>query len=124
MTIDFAGKVAVVTGAGGGLGRAHALALAARGAKVVVNDMGGSVSGGGGDDGPAARVVAEVERLGGEGLSNRCDVTDVDGVEDMVAQAIERWGRVDILINNAASSGTSRSPRSNSTTSGRWSTCT
>ncbi|ANS31879.1 short-chain dehydrogenase/reductase SDR (plasmid) [Rhodococcus opacus] len=101
MNIDFTGKVAIVTGAGGGLGRAHALALAERGARVVINDMGGSLSGGGGDEGPAAAVVAEIEQLGGEGMANRCDVTDAAGVEDMVAQTVGRWGRIDILINNA-----------------------
>ncbi|WP_213575645.1 SDR family NAD(P)-dependent oxidoreductase [Rhodococcus sp. USK13] len=101
MNINFSGKVAIVTGAGGGLGRAHALALAERGAKVVVNDMGGSVTGGGVDDGPAARVVTEIEQRGGEAFAHRCDVTDVADVEDMVRQAIARWGRVDILINNA-----------------------
>ncbi|GGL11466.1 SDR family NAD(P)-dependent oxidoreductase [Nocardia jinanensis] len=101
MTVDFSGKVAVVTGAGGGLGRAHALALAERGARVVVNDRGGSVAGGGSDEGPAAAVVAEIERRGGEGMANRADVTDVDAVADMVARALDRWGRIDILINNA-----------------------
>lgn len=101
MPIDFNGRVAIVTGAGGGLGRAHALALAARGAKVVVNDMGGSVSGDGVDDGPASQVVAAIEQLGGEAIADRCDVTDPSQVDAMVAAALERWGRVDILINNA-----------------------
>ncbi|MET0318517.1 MAG: SDR family NAD(P)-dependent oxidoreductase [Rhodococcus fascians] len=101
MDMNFSGRVAIVTGAGGGLGRAHVLALAERGAKVVVNDMGGSVAGGGVDDGPAARVVAEIEERGGEAFANRCDVTNVAEVADMVGQAIARWGRVDILINNA-----------------------
>lgn len=101
MTLDFTGKVAVITGAGGGLGRAHALALAARGAHVVVNDRGGSVSGGGADDGPAAAVVAEIERLGGDAMADRSDVTDFAAMEQLFAAVVQRWGRIDILINNA-----------------------
>lgn len=101
MNIDFTGRVAIVTGAGGGLGRAHALALAERGARVVVNDVGGSVTGDGGGDGPAAAVVAEIEARGGEGLANRCDITDAADVAAMVADVVDRWGRIDILINNA-----------------------
>ncbi|MGV9322019.1 SDR family NAD(P)-dependent oxidoreductase [Streptomyces sp. NPDC003660] len=101
MEFDFRGKVAIVTGAGGGLGRSHALALAARGARVVVNDPGTSVSGASDDAGPAAQVGAEIERLGGEALVDRCDVTDAEGVQNMVATAVDTWGRVDILINNA-----------------------
>ncbi|MCR3721267.1 MULTISPECIES: SDR family NAD(P)-dependent oxidoreductase [Prauserella salsuginis group] len=101
VSFSFSDKVAIVTGAGGGLGRAHALALAERGAKILVNDVGGAVSGGGTDERPAAEVVAEVERRGGEAMVSRADVTDVRDVEGMVAQTIQRWGRVDILINNA-----------------------
>jgi len=99
MAIGFEGKVAIVTGAGGGLGRAHALALAQRGAKVVVND----ISGGGAADAPtpADLVVEEIRKLGGEALANRCDITDEAGVQAMVAEAIATWGRIDILINNA-----------------------
>ena len=99
MTIGFEGKVAIVTGAGGGLGRAHALALAQRGAKVVVNDVGG----GGSTDAawPADLVVKEIKKFGGEALANHCDITDEAGVLEMVAETIARWGRVDILINNA-----------------------
>lgn len=96
MSIRFDDKTAIVTGAGGGLGRSHALALARLGARVVVNDMGGGPGGGAAD-----AVVAEIEELGGEALANRCDVTDTGAVHDMVAQAVARWGRVDILINNA-----------------------
>jgi len=99
MTIGFEDKVAIVTGAGGGLGRAHALALAQRGAKVVVNDVraGGST----GAASPADLVVQEIQKLGGEALANQCDVTDEAGVLEMVAETIAKWGRVDILINNA-----------------------
>ncbi|MEU6829392.1 SDR family NAD(P)-dependent oxidoreductase [Nocardia beijingensis] len=102
MNIDFAGKVALVTGAGGGLGRAHALALAERGARILVNDRGGPVSGSTtDDDSPAASVVGEIERLGGEALADGGDVTDPVAAEKMVAAALNRWGHVDILINNA-----------------------
>lgn len=101
MNIDFTGRVAIVTGAGGGLGRAHALALAERGAKVVVNDVGGTVSGDGGHDGPAAAVAAEITERGGEAIADRSDITDAAEVTEMVAAAVDRWGRIDILINNA-----------------------
>jgi NAD(P)-dependent dehydrogenase (short-subunit alcohol dehydrogenase family) len=100
MAIRFDGRVAIVTGAGGGLGRAYALELARRGAKVVVNDIGGSRDGTGHSD-TAAQVVEEIEREGGMALANGASVTDFDAVEAMVAEAKERWGGVDILINNA-----------------------
>jgi NAD(P)-dependent dehydrogenase (short-subunit alcohol dehydrogenase family) len=100
MAIRFDGRVAIVTGAGGGLGRAYALELARRGAKVVVNDLGGSRDGTGHSD-AAAQVVEEIEREGGMALANGASVTDFDAVEAMVAEAKERWGGVDILINNA-----------------------
>jgi NAD(P)-dependent dehydrogenase (short-subunit alcohol dehydrogenase family) len=100
MTISFEGRVAIVTGAGGGLGRAYALALARRGARVVVNDLGGARDGSGTSD-AAARVVAEIEAAGGEALANGANVSDFDQVQAMVAAARERWGGVHILINNA-----------------------
>ena len=100
MTIKFDGRVAIVTGAGGGLGRAYALELARRGAKVVVNDLGASRDGTGHSD-AALAVVGEIEALGGEAMSNGGSVTEYDQMVTMVAAAKERWGRVDILINNA-----------------------
>jgi NAD(P)-dependent dehydrogenase (short-subunit alcohol dehydrogenase family) len=101
MAIEFKGKVAIVTGAGGGLGREHALALAARGAKVVVNDLGGARDGSGGSASAAEKVVAEIRSNGGEALANGASVTDYAAVEDMVADAMKKWARVDILVNNA-----------------------
>jgi len=101
MTIRFDGKVAIVTGAGGGLGRAHALALAARGAKVVVNDLGVARDGEGASASPAQAVVAEIEAAGGEAMVNGASVTDPVGVQAMVDAALARWGRIDILVNNA-----------------------
>lgn len=100
-TLSFTGQVAIVTGAGGGLGRAHALALAARGAKVLVNDLGGSVDGAGIPTSTAQQVVDEIRALGGEALANHASVTDFAAVQAMVQQAVDAWGRVDILINNA-----------------------
>ena len=100
MTISFDGRVAIVTGAGGGLGRAYALELAKRGAKVVVNDLGGTRDGSGRSD-AALKVVEEIEAAGGEGLANGASVTDPEQVEAMVAEAKARWGSVHILINNA-----------------------
>ncbi|QIL79197.1 SDR family NAD(P)-dependent oxidoreductase [Diaphorobacter sp. HDW4A] len=101
MAIRFDGKVAIVTGAGGGLGKQHALALAARGAKVLVNDLGGAVDGSGGSVGAAEAVVAEIRAAGGEAIANGASVTDFAAVQGMVQQAINTWGRVDILVNNA-----------------------
>ncbi len=101
MTIDFKGRVAIVTGAGGGLGRAHALALAARGAKVLVNDLGGARDGSGGSLSAAEAVVAEIRAAGGEAIANGASVTDFAAVQAMVDQAVAAWGRVDILVNNA-----------------------
>ena len=100
-TIDFKGRVAIVTGAGGGLGRQHALALAARGAKVVVNDLGGAGDGSGASVSAAQAVVDEIKAAGGEAMANGASVTDFDAVQAMVQQAVEAWGRVDILVNNA-----------------------
>ena len=101
MSIDFKGRVAIVTGAGGGLGRQHALALAARGAKVVVNDLGGARDGSGGLVTAAQSVVDEIRAAGGEAIANGASVTDWDAVQAMVQQAVDAWGRVDILVNNA-----------------------
>ena len=101
MGMDFTGRVAIVTGAGGGLGRQHALALAARGARVLVNDLGGAVNGEGGSVGAAEAVVREIRAAGGEALANGASVTDFGAVQAMVQQAAEAWGRVDILVNNA-----------------------
>lgn len=101
MTIDFKGRVAIVTGAGGGLGREHALALAKRGAKVLVNDLGGARDGSGSSLTAAETVVAEIRAAGGEAIANGASVTDFDAVQAMVQQAMDTWGRIDILVNNA-----------------------
>lgn len=99
--ITFDEQVAIVTGAGQGLGRSHAIALAARGARVVVNDLGGARDGTGSSLSAASSVVVEIEGAGGEAMADGADVTDVNAVESMVERAVERWGRVDILVNNA-----------------------
>ena len=101
MTINFKNKVAIVTGAGGGLGKCHALELAKRGAKLIINDLGGSVDGSGGSSESANQVVKEIKELGGEAIPNGSSVTDDKGVKLMVDQAIDEYGRIDILINNA-----------------------
>jgi NAD(P)-dependent dehydrogenase (short-subunit alcohol dehydrogenase family) len=101
MAIDFKGKVAIVTGAGGGLGRTHALELAKRGAKVVINDLGGSMDGSGGNSAAAEKVVEEIKAAGGEAIANGSSVSDEKGVENLVKQTLEKFGRIDILINNA-----------------------
>jgi NAD(P)-dependent dehydrogenase (short-subunit alcohol dehydrogenase family) len=100
MTISFENRVAIVTGAGGGLGRAYALALAKRGTKVVVNDLGAARDGTGHSD-AALQVVEEIKALGGTAMSNGGSVTEYDQMVEMVAKAKIDWGRVDILINNA-----------------------
>ena len=99
--IRFDGKVAIVTGAGGGLGEQHALELARRGAKVVVNDLGGAVDGKGGSSDAAQRVVAEIKAAGGEAIANGSSVTDDAGVKHMIDEAMAAWGRIDIIIANA-----------------------
>jgi NAD(P)-dependent dehydrogenase (short-subunit alcohol dehydrogenase family) len=99
--IRFDGKVAIVTGAGGGLGRQHALELARRGAKVLVNDLGGSMDGSGGNSAAAEAVVAEIKAMGGEAIANGSSVTDDAGVAKMIKDAMDAWGRIDILIANA-----------------------
>src|SRR5918999_4471030 len=95
------GKVAIVTGAGRGIGREHALALATAGAKVVVNDLGGSTHGEGSDQAPAQQVADEIKSAGGEATANFDNVADFQGAENMVKQAIGEFGRLDILVNNA-----------------------
>ncbi len=101
MSYSFADRVAIVTGAGGGLGRCHALELARRGAKVVVNDLGGAVDGTGGSSDAALAVVAEIEAAGGEAIANGGSVSDRAGAQSIVDDAVKQWGRVDIVINNA-----------------------
>ena len=95
------GKVAIVTGAGRGIGREHALALARAGAKIVVNDLGASLAGEGADEGPAHDVVREIEALGGVGVANGENVADFAAAKRMVDATLEAFGRLDILVNNA-----------------------
>lgn len=97
---EFEGKVAIITGAGGGIGRSHAIEFAKRGAKVVVNDLGGSVSGDGAGD-TADQVVAEIEAFGGTAIANKASVADRDGAKSIVDDAISAFDRIDILVNNA-----------------------
>ncbi len=99
--LGFDGKVAIITGAGGGLGREHALEFARRGARVVVNDLGGAVDGTGGSASPAQQVVAEIEALGGEAVADGNSVATPDGGEAIVKTAIDAFGQVDIVVNNA-----------------------
>lgn len=101
MSMRFDGRVAIVTGAGNGLGRAHALALAAKGAKVVVNDLGGARDGIGASSEAAQKVVDEIRAAGGDAIANGASVTNYAQVQEMVRQTTALWGRVDILINNA-----------------------
>lgn len=101
MRLDFKDRVAIVTGAGGGLGKQHALALAARGARVVVNDLGGSLDGSGNSVSAAQSVVDEIRAMGGQAIANGASVTDFAAVQAMVQQAHDTWGRVDVLVNNA-----------------------
>ncbi len=101
MTIRFDNQVAIVTGAGNGLGKCHALELARLGAKVVVNDFGGARDGSGGSSEAAEQVVAEIQAAGGEAIANGADVSSPEQVDAMVKQAMDTWGRIDVLINNA-----------------------
>ena len=99
--LGYDGKVAIVTGAGGGIGKQHALLLASRGARVVVNDLGGSVSGEGADKGPAEAIAQEIRDLGGEAVSDANSVSTPEGGEAVVQTALDAYERVDIVINNA-----------------------
>jgi len=101
MKINFEGQVAIVTGAGGGLGKQHALELGRRGAKVVVNDLGGSVDGSGGSATAAEQVAQEIRDNGGTAMSSDASVTDFEAVQAMVDETAAKWGRIDILVNNA-----------------------
>jgi NAD(P)-dependent dehydrogenase (short-subunit alcohol dehydrogenase family) len=101
MAIDLTGRVAIVTGAGAGLGREHALLLARLGAKVVVNDLGSDVHGLGGSAATAQKVVDEIVAAGGQAIANGASVTDVEQVQQLVEQTMAQWGRIDILVNNA-----------------------
>ena len=99
--VGFEGKVAIITGAGGGLGREHALLLASRGAQIVVNDLGGAVDGTGASAGPAQKVVEEIEALGGAAVADTNSVASPEGADAMVKTALDAFGRVDIVVNNA-----------------------
>ena len=101
MTIKFDDKVVIVTGAGGGLGKSHALEFARRGAKVVVNDLGGSVDGSGGASDAANAVVEEIKAEGGEAIANGASVADQSGVQNMIDEVMSKWGCIDVLVNNA-----------------------
>src|SRR5918992_6073592 len=95
------GRVAIVTGAGRGIGREHALLLARQGAKVVVNDLGAEVDGTGGSTGPAGEVVEEIRGMGGEAVANGDDVSSWEGAQRLINQAVESFGKLDVLVNNA-----------------------
>ena len=100
--LSFENRVAVITGAGGGLGREHALLLASRGAQLVINDLGGSIDGSGdGSAGPAAKMAQEINDLGGVAVADGSSVATAEGGEAMVKAAIDNYGRIDIVINNA-----------------------
>ena len=101
MTISFKDKVVIVTGSGNGLGRSHALQFAHRGAKIVVNDLGGTVDGSGGSSEAAEKVVEEIKKIGGEAIANGSSVTDKAGVKKLVDDAMSAFGRIDVLVNNA-----------------------
>src|ERR1700746_1922895 len=101
MDVRFDDRVAIVTGSGSGLGRQHALLLASRGAKVVVNDPGGSVDGTGGANAVADAVVAEIRKAGGEAVASYASVADEASAQSIIDTAMKAWGRLDILVNNA-----------------------
>ena len=101
MANELEGKVAVVTGAGRGIGRGEAMALAKAGAKVVVNDLGGAADGSGSDASPAQQVVDEIKAQGGDAVANRDSVAEVDGADNIIQTAVDAFGRIDILVNNA-----------------------
>ena len=101
MSINFENRVAIVTGGGGGLGKQHALELGRRGAKVVVNDLGGTVDGSGGSVSAAEAVAQEINDAGGTAVANGASVTDLDAVQAMIDKTMSNWGRIDILVNNA-----------------------
>tara|TARA_B100000614_G_scaffold40654_1_gene33487 strand:- start:1174 stop:2079 length:906 start_codon:yes stop_codon:yes gene_type:complete len=101
MAIKFDDKVVIVTGAGGGLGKSHALEFARRGAKVVVNDLGGSVDGSGGASDAANAVVEVIKSEGGDAIANGASVADQSGVQNMIDEVMSKWGRIDVLVNNA-----------------------
>src|SRR5271154_5924388 len=101
MTVRFDGRVAIVTGAGAGLGRSHAMLLASRGAKVVVNDPGGSVDGSGGANAVADKVVSEIKAAGGEAIASYASVAEEQAAQSIIDSAMNAWGRLDILVNNA-----------------------
>src|SRR5580693_5905131 len=99
--LRFDGQVVIVTGAGGGIGREHALLFASRGASVVVNDLGGSVAGEGSDEGPAERLVAEIRAGGGIAVADNHTVATPEGGASIVAAALDAFGRIDVVVNNA-----------------------
>lgn len=101
MSINYEGRVAVVTGSGAGLGRSHAMFLASRGAKVVINDLGGAVDGSGGSETAAQKVVDEIKAAGGEAVANYDTVATPEGANSIIKTAIDNYGKIDILINNA-----------------------
>jgi len=101
MTISFKDKVVIVTGSGNGLGRSHALQFAQRGAKIVVNDLGGAIDGSGGSSEAAEKVVDEIKQNGGEAIANGSSVTDKAGVKKLVEDTMAAFGRIDVLVNNA-----------------------
>ena len=111
VSIRFDDQVVIVTGAGNGLGKCHALEFARHGARVVVNDLGGARDGSGSSSNAAAEVVNQIESAGGQAMANGANVADAGQVDAMVGEALEKWGRVDVLVNNAGICGTRPSPR-------------